>query len=97
MGALQAHIVGGKKKVLPGEFSWRAVHADGYMLIHCFWVVGKSKGREFGAALLDECVAEAKRLKMKGVAMVTSEKNWLAGRGLLASQGFECVDEAAAS
>ncbi|MBM3293414.1 MAG: GNAT family N-acetyltransferase [Candidatus Aminicenantes bacterium] len=80
---------------LPGEFSWRAVRADGYMMIHCLWVVGRSKGRGFGAALLGECVGEAKRLGMKGVAMVTSEKNWLAGRKLLAVQGFECAAEAA--
>lgn len=31
---------------IPGEHAWRAVHADGYMLIHCLWVVGKSKGHE---------------------------------------------------
>jgi len=80
---------------LPGEHAWRAVRADGYMMIHCLWVVGRSKNRGFGAALLEECVGEAKRGGMKGVAMVTSEKNWLAGRKLLASRGFECAAEAA--
>lgn len=25
---------------IPGERAWRAVHADGYLLIHCLWVVG---------------------------------------------------------
>ena len=79
---------------VPGEYAWRAVHADGYMFIHCLWVVGKSKGRGFGIALLDECLAEAKRLKMKGVAMVTSERVWLAGKGILQGRGFECVEEA---
>jgi ribosomal protein S18 acetylase RimI-like enzyme len=79
---------------LPGESAWRAVHADGYLFIHCLWVVGKSKGKGLGAALLDLCLADAKRSKMKGVAMVTSEKVWLAGRGLLDRHGFECVDTA---
>lgn len=79
---------------IPGEYTWRAVNADGYMVIHCLWVVGKSKGRGFSSALLDACVADAKRLKMKGIAMVTSEKVWLAGRSVFDSYGFECVDTA---
>jgi len=79
---------------IPGEHAWRAVQADGYMFVHCLWVVGKSKGKGFGATLLDECVADAQQSKMKGVAMVTSERVWLAGRRILETRGFECVDEA---
>jgi len=79
---------------IPGESAWRAVHADGYMFVHCLWVVGKSKGKGFGTALLDECVSDARRSRMKGVAMVTSERVWLAGKRILASRGFECVDQA---
>jgi N-acetylglutamate synthase-like GNAT family acetyltransferase len=79
---------------VPGEYAWRAVNADGYMLIHCLWVVGKSKGKGFGAVLLDECIADARRSKLKGVAMVSSEKVWLAHKGLLVRHGFECVDRA---
>ncbi len=78
---------------IPGEHAWRAVHADGYMFIHCLWVVGRSKGRGFGAALLEECIADAKRSKMKGVAMVASEKVWLVGKRILESHGFERADE----
>jgi hypothetical protein len=77
-----------------GEHAWRPVHADGYLFIHCLWVVGKSKGKGFATALLDTGMAEAKRLKMKGVAMVTSEKVWMPGRRILEKQGFECVDTA---
>ncbi len=79
---------------IPGEHAWRAVHADGYMFIHCLWVVGKSKGQGFGSALLDACIADAKRQRMKGVAMVTSEQVWLAGRRILDQHGFDCVDTA---
>ena len=79
---------------IPGEHAWRAVHADGYFLIHCLWVVGKSKGMGFSTALLDACVADAQRLKMKGVAMATSENVWLAGRRVFENYGFECVDTA---
>jgi hypothetical protein len=64
------------------------------MLAPNLWVVGKSKGKGLSTALLDACVADAKKQKMKGVAMVTSEKVWLAGRRILDKHGFECVDTA---
>lgn len=79
---------------IPGESAWRAVHAEGFMLIHCLWVVGRSKGRGFGRTLINECLADAQRAKMKGVAMVTSETVWMSGRRLLDALGFECVDTA---
>jgi ribosomal protein S18 acetylase RimI-like enzyme len=80
---------------LPGEYAWRAVNAaKGYMLIHCLWVVGKSKGKGFGEALLDQCIRDAKKAGMAGVAMATSEGTWLAGKKLLLKQGFEVVAEA---
>ncbi len=79
---------------IPGEFAWRAVNAAGYMVIHCLWVIGKSKGKGFGAALLDECVKDARKAGMLGVAMVTSEGNWLAGKKLLEGHGFKAIDSA---
>ncbi|HOQ59623.1 MAG TPA: hypothetical protein PLN93_13940 [Vicinamibacterales bacterium] len=79
---------------IPGEHAWRAVHADGYMLIHCLWVVGRSKGQGFSSTLLDACVADARKQRMKGVAMVTSERVWLAGRRVLDKHGFACVETA---
>jgi len=36
---------------IPGEHAWRAVHADGYLLVHCLWVVGKSRGKGLATAL----------------------------------------------
>jgi ribosomal protein S18 acetylase RimI-like enzyme len=82
---------------LPGEHAWRAVDAEGYMFIHCLWVVGKSKRKGFASALLDECVKDARAANMKGVAMVTSEKNWLLKRSFLEKHGFERVAESAPS
>jgi GNAT superfamily N-acetyltransferase len=51
---------------IPGEYAWRAVNADGYMVIHCLWVVGRSKGKGFGALLLEECVGDAKKAAWTG-------------------------------
>jgi ribosomal protein S18 acetylase RimI-like enzyme len=79
---------------IPGDFAWRAVNAPHHMVIHCLWVVGRSKGKGFGAALLDACVADAKKAGMDGVAMVASPGNWLAGRKILEKHGFKAVDTA---
>ncbi len=77
---------------IPGEYAWRPVEARGFMVIHCLWVVGKSKGKGYGDRLLEACMEDARRAGMSGVAMVTSEGNWLAGSRLLSKHGFEAVD-----
>ena len=82
---------------IPGEYAWRAVRAKGYTFIHCLWVVGKSKGKGCGTFLLNECIKDAKNSGMHGVAMVTSEGNWVAGKKLLLKHGFESTDKASPS
>lgn len=79
---------------LPGEYAWRPVGAAGYMFIHCLWVVGSSKGKGYASRLLAECVADAKRGRMKGVAMLTRKGNWLLSSGFLSCRGFETVARA---
>lgn len=77
---------------IPGEYAWRPVEAEGFLFIHCLWVVGKSKGKGYAMLLLEECIADAERQGAKGVAMVTSEGNWLVGKKPLLRHGFEAVD-----
>lgn len=79
---------------IPGENAWRPVEAPGYLFIHCLWVVGKSKGNGYAQLLLNECLADAEASGARGVAMVTSEGNWLVGKKLLLSRGFKSVDSA---
>jgi GNAT superfamily N-acetyltransferase len=79
---------------IPGEYAWRTVDAKGYMFIHCLWVVGKSKGQGLGGRLLEECIRDARDAGMHGVAMLTSEGNWLAGKELLLQHGFKPVAQA---
>jgi GNAT superfamily N-acetyltransferase len=78
---------------IPGEYAWRTIDAKAYMVIHCLWVVGKSKGKGYATKLLKACIADAKKASMKGVAMVTSEKVWMLDRPLLEKNGFDCVAE----
>jgi hypothetical protein len=78
---------------LPGEYAWRSVNAQNYMFIQCLWVVGKSKKKGFSGRLLDECIKDAKAAGKKGVAMLTSERNWLVGKKPLLKHGFESAAE----
>jgi GNAT superfamily N-acetyltransferase len=78
----------------PGEHTWRAVHAPGYMVIHCMWVVGSGKGKGFGARLIEGVLVEAGRLGMYGVAAVSSQSTWLVKKGFFLRHGFEVVDAA---
>jgi len=78
---------------IPGEFAWRAVDAEGYMFVHCIWVAGKSKGKGYATLLLNECMKEARKTEMKGVAALASEGNWLAGKKFFLKHDFEPVAE----
>ncbi len=78
----------------PGEFAWRAVHAEGYIVIHCVWVVGRAKHKGHGSRLVNECLEDAQRMGKHGVAMVTSSRPWLADKRLFVKHGFQAVDAA---
>ena len=92
------HETGGRDtafiEYIPGEYAWRTVHAPGYMVIHCLWVVGKGKGKGYGRLLIEECIQDARARKMKGVAMLTSDRTWLAGKEIFENNGFTQVDSA---
>ncbi len=79
---------------LPGHHAWRPVTADQYMFIHCIWITGQSKGKGLSQTLLKQAVRDAKAQGLAGVAMVTSQGNWLVGREFLEKHGFSSVDQA---
>ncbi|MDL4842327.1 GNAT family N-acetyltransferase [Aquibacillus rhizosphaerae] len=78
---------------IPGKSTWRAINAKEYMVIHCFWVVGKNKEKGFGSKLLQECIQEAKKLNLSGVVIVTSDKGWLPSRMFFEKKEFNLVDK----
>ena len=77
---------------VPIEYGWRGVQGNDYMLIHCLWVVGKGKGKGYGARLLAACIEDAKKQNKSGVAMVTSSQTWLSDKPFFMKHGFESVD-----
>jgi len=79
----------------PGKYAWRAVEADGYMVIHCIMLYRKrDKGKGYGSLLLKKCLEDAKDGNMRGVAVVTSKGTWMAGKELFLKNGFDLVDQA---
>jgi len=80
---------------IPGEYAWRAVDAKGYMFVHCIWISpNKYKEQGYGSLLVEECLKDAKKDNLYGVAVITSEGPFMAGKGLFLKNGFESVAKA---
>ena len=77
---------------IPGEYAWRAVHAPGYLFIHCIWIYpNKQKDKGYASRLLEACLSDAKAAHKKGVAVITSEGSFMAGKSLFSKNGFTKV------
>ncbi|MFT6659395.1 GNAT family N-acetyltransferase [Maritalea sp.] len=95
---LQMRLLGdgerGFVEYIPGDFAWRGIdNASRYLVIHCLWVVGKSKGKGFGKYLLQHVIDQAKQEGYAGVAALTSSGNWLINNKILKAGGFESVEQ----
>ncbi len=76
----------------PGSHAWRPVEAEGYLVIHCLWVIRKHKGKGLGSLLLDSCLRDAQKSKCRGVAVVTSSDSFMTRRDLFIKAGFVSVE-----
>jgi hypothetical protein len=75
---------------IPGELAWRAIDAAGYMFIHCIWTFYRKYQHKGNAAgLVQSCIDEAKKARMRGVAVLARKKPWLASPDLFLKCGFE--------
>lgn len=80
---------------LPGEYAWRGVKAHGYLFIHCIWTFYKQyQHKGLAGTMLHDCLEDAKRAELKGVAVITRNRPWLAGSALFLKNGFEVVETA---
>jgi len=85
----------GMIEYIPGEFSWRAVDAVGYMVIHCLCIFLKSfREKGYASRMIRSCVEDAKNENMNGVAVVTRKGAWMVSKDLFVKDGFEVVDKA---
>lgn len=77
---------------VPGEQCWRAVNAKGYMFIHCLWTNGKKHQHQgLGTLLIKEVEKDAKGTL--GVAVVTSDKSFMAERAIFEKLDYQMVAE----
>lgn len=93
---LQMRLLGGGERgfieFMPGAKCWRGIEdAEEFVVIHCLWVVGKSRGNGFARELLDEADRWARENGFRGVAALTSRGNWLIAPGVLEHHGFHRV------
>lgn len=94
-GLEYVQIKAGKKTLgfieyTPGESSWRVIHANNYMVIHCIWV--GSPGTGLGTQLVQLCLEEARQRKMNGVAVLTNaDTGWAPSKELFIKNGFSFV------
>jgi len=86
----------GMIEYIPGEYCWRPVEASGYMFIHCLFVGFKRayKGKGYASLLLEECLEDAEKENMYGVAVVTRKGPFMVGKELFLKNGFKVVDNA---
>lgn len=74
---------------VPGEYAWRAVDAKDCMFIQCIWISpNKHKEKGYGSILVKEVIKEAQKAGKIGVAAVTSEGPFMAGKELFIKNGF---------
>jgi L-amino acid N-acyltransferase YncA len=84
----------GMIEYIPGEYNWRGIKADGWMVLHCIWVVGKAKKQGSGDILLQLAIEDAKKEGMHGIVGISAEKGgWIPNKNLFIKNGFIKVDE----
>jgi GNAT superfamily N-acetyltransferase len=86
----------GMIEYIPGEYCWRPVEASGYMFIHCIFVGFRReyKGKGYGSRLVDECLGDARKENMYGVAVVTRQGPFMAEKQVFMKKGFKVIDKA---
>ena len=80
----------------PLETAWVPVTGDNYFYIYCLWVQGEYKGKGYGRALMEYCLADAREKGKSGVCMLGAEKQkaWLSDQAFAKQFGFQTVDTA---
>ena len=78
----------------PLETAWVPIIGDNYDYLYCLWVSGSYKGKGYGRALMEYCLADAKQKGKSGVCMLgaAKQKAWLSDQSFAKKFGFKIVD-----
>ncbi len=86
----------GMIEYLPGSIAHRPVDADGYLVIQCIFTGFRKeyKGKGYGSLLISQCIDDARRENLAGVAVVTRNGSFMAKRDIFLKLGFEVIESA---
>ena len=78
----------------PLETAWVPVLGDNYLYVYCLWAYGAGKGKGYGRALMEYCLADARAKGKSGVCMLGADKQkaWLSDQRFAMRFGFCPVD-----
>ena len=78
----------------PLETAWVPVTGENYLYIYCLWAAAPYKGKGYGRALMESCIADAKAKGKSGVCMLGAQrqKAWLTDQSFAKKFGFKEVD-----
>lgn len=78
----------------PLETAWVPITGDNYYYLYCLWVLGDHKGKGYGKALMDYCLADAKANGKSGICMLGAkkQKSWLSDQSFVKRYSFAAVD-----
>ena len=78
----------------PLETAWVPIIGDNYYYVYCLWVSGDHKGKGYGKALMEYCLADAKEKRKSGICMLGAkkQKSWLTDQSFAKNFGFKVVD-----
>ena len=78
----------------PLETAWVPITGDNYYYVYCLWVSGSCKGKGYGRALMEYCIADARKNGKSGICMLgaNKQKAWLSDQTFAKKFGFEVVD-----
>lgn len=78
----------------PLETAWVPITGENYYYLYCLWVLGSHKGKGYGKALMEYCLADAREKGKSGVCMLGArrQKSWLSDQSFAKKYGFEAVD-----
>jgi len=79
----------------PAEKGWAPITAPGYLLVNCFWVSGKYKGKGHGKQLLEFAVDDVLAQNKNGLVAIAGAKkfHFMHDAKWLQKQGFEICDK----
>lgn len=80
----------------PLETAWVPITGHNYIYVYCLWTSGTAnyKGKGYGQALMEYCIADAKEKGKSGVCMLGAkkQKSWLSNQSFAKKFGFDVVD-----